>query len=240
MIDLNNPDFKINHWGVLYYYDYDLENLLIAEKRIIENSEKYSKTLMEEFRNKIKNDSELQTPATNEQELAFQAQYYGHYYGDTEKFLKQIPQNFRKASLLSIFSVLEGQLKLITNLIENNYKFSVKIKHITGTDHIHKYWIYLTKVYEIESKEVENEYNLIRQHKYIRNKIAHNNSEIDDNKITFIKNTKGLNMRKFGANYIVEIESEKYIIDIIELIQSFFNNLIKAIDRRYGELENVG
>lgn len=240
MINLNNNEFKINHWGILYYYDDDLDNLLIAEKKIIENSEKYAKTLIEEFRNKIKNDSELQTEPTNEQEGSLQAQYYGHYYGHTEKFLKQIPQNYRKASLLSIFSVLEGQLKLLSNLIETNFEFSVKIKHITGSDYIHKYWIYLTKVYELESKDVEKEYNLIRQHKYIRNKIAHNNSEIDDNKLAFIQRTKGLTTRKFGTDNIVEIESENYIIEIIELIQAFFNKLIKVIDKRYGELKNVG
>lgn len=239
MINLNSYEYNINHWGILYYFDDDLYNLLIAEKKIITNSETYSKTLIEEFRDKIKNDAELQTNPTNFEEESIQAQYYGHYYGKTEELINQISQNYRKASLLSIFSVLEGQLKLISNLVENEFDFNIKIKHITGNDYIHKYWLYLTKVFELNPKELEKEYNLIRQHKYIRNKIAHNNSEIDDNKLIFVLETEGLSIKKLGNDKIVEIDSEYYIPQIIELIQSFFNKLIKVIDKRYGELKNV-
>ena len=135
---------------------------------------------------------------------------------------------------------MEGQLKLISKLIEEEFDFSVKTKHITGSDYIHKYWIYLTKVFELDPTDVENEYNLIRQHKYIRNKIAHSNSEIESNKLTFIEKTKGLSTRKFGTDNIVEIDNDEYVTEIIDLIQLFFNKLIKVVDRRYGVLKNVG
>ena len=49
MINLNSDDFKINHWGILYYYDDDLDNLLIAEKKLISNSEKYNLSLISNF-----------------------------------------------------------------------------------------------------------------------------------------------------------------------------------------------
>lgn len=239
MINLNSKKFNINHWNILHYFDDDLYDLLIAEKKIIANSEKYSSTLIDEFRAKVKNDVELQANTTTYEEREIQVQYYGHYYSDTERLNNQISQNYRKASLLSIFSVLEGQLKLISNLIENEFDFSVKIKHITGSDFIHKYWIYLTKVFELNCKEVENEYNLIRQHKYIRNKVAHNNSEIDNDKLKFVNMTKGLSIKKFGTDNIVYIDNENYINEIIDLIQVFFNKLIIVIDTRYGELKKV-
>jgi hypothetical protein len=240
MINLNSDEFKINHWGILYNYNDDIDNLLIAEKKIIANSETYCKTLIEEFRSKIKNDTELQTKPTSYEEGSIQAQYYGHYYGDTERLINQILQNYRKASLLSIFSVLEGQLKLISKLIEDEFDFSVKIKHITGSDYIHKYWLYLTKVFELDPTDLENEYNLVRQHRYIRNKIAHTNSEIDNNKLVFVKKTKGLSTRKFGNDNIIEIDNDDYVTEIIDLIHSFFNKLINVVDKRYGELKNVG
>lgn len=240
MINLNSNDFKINHWGILYYYDDDLDNLLIAERKLIENSEKYSKTLIEEFRAKVENDAELLAKPKNYEEGSRQAQYYGHYYGDTEKINNQILQNYRKASLLSIFSILEGQLKLISKLVEDEFDFSVKTKHITGGDYIHKYWLYLTKVFELNPENVQDEYNLIRQHKYVRNKIAHSNSEIDENKLQFVEQTNGLSIRKFGNDNILEINNDEYVTEILNLIKTFFNKLIKDVDRRYGEIKNVG
>lgn len=240
MINLNSDDFKINNWGILYYYDDDLDNLLIAERKLIENSEKYSKTLIEEFQAKVQNDAELQAKPKNYEEGSRQAQYYGHFYGDTEKINNQILQNYRKASLLSIFSILEGQLKLISKLVEDEFDFSVKTKHITGSDYIHKYWLYLTKVFELNPLNVQDEYNLIRQHKYVRNKIAHSNSEIDENKLQFVEQTSGLSIRKFGNDNILEISNDEYVTEILNLIKTFFNKLIKDIDRRYGEIKNVG
>ena len=240
MINLNIDDLKINHWGILYYYDYDLDNLLIAEKKLIANSEKYCKTLIDEFKTKIENDAELQAKPKNHEEGSWQAQYYGHYYGHTEKLNNQILQNLRKASLLSIFSILEGQLKLISKLVEDEFEFSVKIKHITGSDYIHKYWLYLTRVFELNPATVEAEYKLIRQHRIIRNKIAHSNSEIDASKLPFVEQTEGLSIKKFGSDNIVEISNDLYIIEIINLIKSFFNKLVKSVDRRYGEMKNVG
>ena len=240
MIDLNSDNFKINHWRILFYYDDDLDNLLIAEEKLIANSEKYSRTLIEEFQSKIKNDAELQSKPKNYEEGSMQAQYYGHYYGDTEKINNQILQNYRKASLLSIFSILEGQLKLISKLVEDEFDFSVKIKHITGNDYTHKYWLYLTKVFGLDPTNVEGDYNLIGQHRFIRNKIAHSNSEVDNNKLKFVEETNGLSIRKFGNDNILEISNDKYVTDILNLIKSFFYNLIKEVDRRYGELKNVG
>jgi hypothetical protein len=240
MINFNSDNLKINHWGILYYYDDDLDNLLIAENKLIENSEKYSKTLIEEFRTKVENDAELQAETKTHEEGSLQAQYYGHYYGDTEKINNQILQNYRKASLLSIFSILEGQLKLISKLVEDEFDFSVKIKHITGGDYINKYWLYLTKVFELNPANAQNEFNLIRQHKYIRNKIAHSNSEIDANKLRFVEQTSGLSIRKFGYDNILEISSDEYVTGIVGLIKTFFNKLIKDVDKRYGEIKNVG
>ena len=142
--------------------------------------------------------------------------------------------------MLSIFSILEGQLKLISKLVEDEFDFRVKTKHITGGDYIHKYWLYLTKVFELNPANVQDEYNLIRQHKYVRNKIAHSNSEIDKNKLQFVEQTNGLSIRKFGNDNILEINNDEYVTEILNLIKTFFNKLIKDVDRRYGEIKNVG
>jgi hypothetical protein len=240
MIDLNSDEYKPKNWGILYYFENDIDNLIIAENKIIANSETYSKKLIEEFRTKVRNDSELQTKPTNYEEGSYQSQYYQHFYEDSERIIKQILQNHRKASLLSVFSILEGQLKLISNLIEDEFNFDIKLKNLNGSDYIHRYWLFLTKVFKMHSMDIEKDYNSIRQHKYIRNKIAHNNSVIEKRKLQFVKETKGLRIRKFGEDNIVEIKNDKYISDILNSIRMFFNKLTKEIDNRYGEIKNIG
>ena len=93
---------------------------------------------------------------------------------------------------------------------------------------------------QINPANVQDEYNLIRQHKYVRNKIAHSNSEIDKNKLQFVEQTNGLSIRKFGNDNILEINNDEYVTEILNLIKTFFNKLIKDVDRRYGEIKNVG
>ncbi len=137
--------------------------------------------------------------------------------------------------------MVEGQLKLLTGLIENEFDLKLKIKHLNGNDYIHKYWIYLTKVFELEYIEIEREYNLINQQKYIRNKIAHRNSEIEESKLEFIRQISGLGVKTFGTEYFLEINNIVYLKELLDTIDSFFEKLSLSIDKRYKELkENVG
>lgn len=238
MINFNSKNFKSKNWGVLYYVEDDINNLIDAEIKLIANSENYSKKLIEEFRTKIKDDSELQTKPTNYEERSYKSQYYRNFYGDSEKLIKQILQNHRKASLLSAFSIMEGQLKLISKIIED--EFDITLNDIRLNDYIERYWIFFTERFKIESKVLENNYKAIKQHKFIRNKIAHNNSEIKNTDIPFIQKTKGLRIKRFGEDYIVEIENDKYISERLNTIKIFFNVLIKEIDNRYGEIKMLG
>ena len=239
MIKFDINDITINYWPILNYFKDDLENLLITEKKLIENSEKYSQTLIEEFRVKVDNDSELRYQPKTHEEGSFQAQYYQAYYNDTEKINSVILQNYRKASLLSIFSILEGQLKLLSKLVEDEFDFSVKTEHITASDYINKYWLYLTKVFELNPVNVEGYYNQIREHRFVRNKIAHDNSEISNSKVQFVKQTKGLSIRKFGDDNILEIDNHEYLTKILTLIETFFEKLTISVDKRYGIIKNA-
>lgn len=239
MFDLNSSDF-IKNWDYLYYYDNDLSTIFSAEKNLIKQSENYIADLRKSFDEKIKNDAELNYKPKNYEEGSLQAQYYQHFYGDSEEILNRIAQSQRKSFVLSIFSIVEGQLKLIANLIENNFDFKIKIKHLTGENYIHRYWLYITKVFEIDYSDAEKEYNLIKQQQYVRNKIAHRNSEIDESKLKFINESRGLISVKFGSDYLLEISDTSYINELIKNSELFFNKLSKAIDKRYGEIKNVG
>lgn len=239
MFDLNSSDF-IKNWDYLYYYDKDLCTIFSAEKNLIKQSENYISDLRKSFNEKIENDAELNYKPKNYEEDSLQAQYYQHFYGDTEEILNRIAQSQRKSFVLSIFSIVEGQLKLIAYLIENNFDFNIKIKHLTGENYIHRYWLYITKVFEIDDSDVEKEYNLIKQQQYVRNKIAHRNSEIDESKLKFINESKGLISVKYGSDYLLEISDSNYINELIKNSELFFNKLSKAIDKRYGEIKNVG
>ncbi len=240
MIDLNDSKYDIKNWNYLYYYDEDLNRIFTAERSLITNSENYTKELLLDFKNKVTNDSELQKKPETYEEGSFQAQYFHHFYEESENIINRIIQSQRKASVLSIFSLIEGQFQLISNLIESEFEFKIKIKHLKGDDYIERYWLYITKVFGVDSKKIEKEYNLIKQQKYVRNKIAHNNSVVDEKRTKFINETKGLRIESFGSESILEICDQCYIMNLITYGERFFVKLTKEIDIRYAEINNIG
>jgi len=236
MFDFTNLDY-IKNWDYLYYYNQDIKMIISAERNLIRNSDEYVNILKSELENDILNDPELKNKPKNEQEESFQAQYFRHYYEDSEIFIDRIRQSQRKASILSIFSLVEGQLKLITKLIENEFDFKMKIKHLNGQDYLQKYWIFLTKVFEIEFENIEPEFNLINQQKYIRNKIAHRNAEVEEVKIEFIKQFPGLEVITTGSEHFLEIDNIDYLYNLLDTIEIFFEKLSLTIDKRYETLK---
>jgi len=56
----------------------------------------------------------------------------------------------------------------------------------------------------------------------------------------FYRGQNRLSIRKFGNDNILEISNDEYMTGILNLIKTFFNKLIKDVDRRYGEIKNVG
>lgn len=222
----------------LYYFREDIKMIFNAEKKIIENSENYSKNLIADLKIKVKKDNNLLLSPKSEQDYMDQAQYYDHYYGETETFIEQLFENQRKAAILSTFSLIEGQLKVLCKLIQNEFNFKIKLNDLNGSDYINRYWIYLTKVFEINPSDLEALYAPIKEKKYIRNKIAHSNSMIEAGKVKFINDIPGLKVISYSDDHKVKITSFTFIESLMQNGEDFFNKLIKVVDTRYKAIKN--
>ncbi|WP_242927368.1 hypothetical protein [Pontibacter vulgaris] len=223
-------------WPDLYYFQEEFDLIFFAERKIIENAEQFIKGLDNDLKLKVKSDSELQKKALDEQEEAYQAQYYDHFYGHTELIINQVLQNQRNASVLSIFSLVEGNLKALCNLVEGEFNFKIKVNDLGGSDDIQKYWVYLDKVFCLDTSKLEPFYTPIKQQKYFRNKIAHNNSKIDENRIQLVRQTPGLKVTSYGKNHILTIAKPDYVEKLLTDSQAFFDNLIELMHERFAEL----
>lgn len=224
-------------WPDLYYSQEEFDLIFFAERKIIENAEQFIQGLDNDLKLKVKTDKELQKKPSDEQEEAYQAQYYDHFYGHTELIINQVLQNQRKASVLSIFSLVEGNLRTLCHLVESEFNFEIKITDLGGSDDIQKYWVYLGKVYGLDTSKVEPYYTPIKQQKYFRNKIAHNTSKIDENKIQLVRQTPGLKVVSYGKNHLLTISKADYIEKLLTNSQAFFDNLIERMHERFIDLK---
>lgn len=220
-------------WENIYHCREDIRLLFSAEKSLIENSENFIQNLELELKEDIKTDEILSRVSKNEYDDYEQGERYFHYYHHREIGIYQLIQNHRNGAILSIFSLIEGQLKNICTQIQKEFEFKIKLNDLNGADYINKYWIFLTKVFCIKTKQIEKFYTPIKQRKYIRNKIAHSNSIIDDNKIEFVQQLKGITVK----NKIIEINDYIFIENLIQISKEFFENLILVINDRYTELK---
>lgn len=225
-------------WPDLFFYYQDFQLMFFAEKRIIENAEEFIQRLEDELKLKVASDKMLQEKPIDEQEESYQAQYYEHFYGDAEKVINQVLQNQRKGSVLSIFSMIEGNLRVLCNLVQNKFSFKIKINDLNESDDLQKYWMYLSKVYEIDSTKLEPDYTRIKQQKYFRNKIAHNNSNIENKMIQSVRQTRGLKVNSYGDINELEITEVEYVKNLLLWGESFFGTLIELMEERCKILNN--
>ena len=226
-------EYKFYHLNII---EQDIKYLISAEKKITENSENFGNNLFDELKVRIRADKNLLEKPKSEQEEHDQSSYYEHYYGEANIFNRIIVENHRKSAVLSIFSLIEGQMKAICALIQEEFKFDIKVNDFNGSNYLTKSWTFLIKVYGLDKTEIEPLYTKIKQQQYIRNKIAHSNSSIEDHKIELVNSIVGLIAIRNTYNYYIRINDFSYIENLLKDAELLFEILIKKIELRYREL----
>jgi hypothetical protein len=212
---------------ILNYIQSDLEDFFEAEKRIIENTEKYILSLKADLEKSISDDTLLNEPSNDEFDEQNKAQWYDNQYSGFETLIEEITQRHRRGAILSIYSLIEGQLNHICSHIEEESNFTIDLADLNSQDDLKKYYTYLTKVCGVSNTELEPYFTPIKQGKYFRNKIAHNNSYIDTKKIT---QYPSLSSRGFGKNQILIIQDPSFIYNLLASSLVFFKEVLKLID----------
>ncbi|GAQ48499.1 hypothetical protein VT569_02130 [Flavobacterium psychrophilum] len=227
--------FNLNYvysfnWDQLHYFEFDNIVAFDAFKSLNFNQEKSLNKSKADLNKQIQDFKKgLESLSESDQES-----YVYQKYFINEVIINEIQRIQRYSSVLSIFSFYESRLKSICNLIESEFEFKVKIKHLNNYEgDLNKYWNYLSKVFEIQTEKTELLFKPINEQKKIRNIIAHNDG-ITKEKIEVMQ---GLTLNKLGKNFKIEIDEGVYIGNLLQSIEVFISALLIEIDKRYITLK---
>ena len=226
LIESYEPEFT---WNDLYYYNEEIKTLFYTHKEIVNNFENFMCEKKELLDKRIKSDAELAFSPNTEEEASFQEQYREHYYGEAESMLERICDSQRKAFILSIFSLIEGQLKNLSDLISKKIGYNgnrKKIKYTTD-GYIEHELEFIENKYQINLSNITEVLETIVKYRNIRNAIAHNNSIFNLDEKEKIPNIEGLRLRTYNSTIEVEISNKKFVLNFIALAEDFLKISIK-------------
>ncbi len=229
--DIDISKIFLFSWQELYYYQFQNEIGLEAFKLLNSNQEEALATTKRKFEETIKNDADLK--AMDEENWG---NYYSQLYEREETTIQELQRVQRYSICLSLFSFFEGRLKAICESIEKEFDAKIKIDDLSGKDDVMRYWNYLVKVYEVDISHAEKFFTPIRQHKQVRNLIAHYNGYTNAETKNKLEPHPGLAFTEVDENvYQLQIKKSEYFLFLIEKMETFLNEILDPLDKRYEQ-----
>jgi hypothetical protein len=230
-MEFNFNNIPSYDWGDLHVVELqaDLGYQALMEINIHQSS--LIDQLTKEFEEKVKNDKNFE-----ELEEQFHGSYYGSMYEWDEWLIYQISIRQAYATCLSIYSFLEGQLKSICELIQQEFDFKVKLNDLVNSEDINRYWLFLSKVYSIDLDPLDPYYTKIKQQKNIRNIIAHNEGYAKAEYRNKIINAPGLKIKELDNQLQILITTD-YNLFLLKESKNLLDNLLLIVDKRYQQLK---
>jgi hypothetical protein len=229
MLKFDFTKTKLFSWDECYFKQIEYETGTDALDTLITNQEESFETTRQLFSEYVK--QELASI-----EMEHQGSYYSQVVRHEEKSIDELSVLQRYSACLSIFSFFEGKLRDIINLIEQEFEFKIKFDDLKGGDDLNKYKLYLSKVFEVDLKEIEHYYDLIKQQKFIRNRIAHHLGIVKENQRNEVKLVNGIGLVKYGRDWKIIIQEISYFQYLFDNMNPFFTQLIWIMDDKYIDL----
>ncbi|MBE5322170.1 hypothetical protein IM793_23660 [Pedobacter sp. MR2016-19] len=218
-------------WEDLYYTEVENEIGIEAFKKLCANQENSLKTTEQEFKQLV--NAELSTLQPEDQ-----GSYYMQIFQRDEMMIRELLRLQRYSLCLSIFSFFEGRLKSICSQIEHKFSFKIKVDDLNSNEDLLKYWNYFIKVFELDLDDLEKHFTPIKQQKIVRNLIAHQNGMPRPEQEKKINLVEGIRIEKYEAFCQVIIADPVYIINLLDVMNTFLKELLLAIDKRYIKITN--
>lgn len=222
-------------WEQLYWLEFEIRRTFDVFLKINRNQENFLEELEKILKKSIGTSKKECVDFTVEE----QSQYLNHLYFYSESTIEQLQKLQRYSLIVSVFSFFESKLSDLCKNIESKFQFSIKLNDLNKTNgDISKYWFYLKKVVEIESKSVEPFFTIINQQRKIRNIIVHQDGFIDKEKTTRLTLIEGCEIQNIDNLSFIIIEQDIYVENILEKMDQFFKELFVCISYRFSELKN--
>lgn len=231
--------FSVENWNQTEYHQREIDIIHDSFKRMSENNE----------RNIIQNKQEVHKifelkSNTNDE--------YDLYFAELENELElrvnnELEKRFRFSSFISIISYIESKLNYICKGLEDDFKFTIKLKDLNSKNDLSKFKLFLFKVLEIDPIKIKNDFDKLILYYQIRNYIIHHDGNCIGNNLIECQNIKNTFRTIPGIQYIesslslnsnnsysfaIVFEDEKFIENLLIVYKSFFKNLLECIENR--------
>lgn len=215
-------------WTELSRIEFESRIGFQALRKLIKNQEESLINTRRGFQESVKYDEELEALPPEER-----GSYYSQIFEIEERLIDELERQQRYSSCQWIFAFFEGQLESLCNLIEKSFSFKIKLSDLNKHEHLMHYWNFINKVAEFDTQKSEPFFTPIKQHKFIRNGITHQNGFVAEKIKNSIANTTGINFSEFGGKYRINIIDSSYFIHLIEKMEMLLKNLFLLADKKY-------
>ncbi|MFH1052258.1 MAG: hypothetical protein V1779_15165 [bacterium] len=160
---------------------------------------------------------------------------------DYETYTKDYSNHINQTILVSVYSFLENQTKSLLNTVikysnptKSNLKIDVnKIRH----DLFGNYKKGIEKVSGISLTKYDKDYQQLKNFQFIRNKIVHNNSHIDNPKDD--KRISEMKTIYFDINSRdIFLYDENFVITFIEVVVRYLNSILIELEAQKNNFNN--
>ena len=163
---------------------------------------------------------------------------------DLLKFDYELPNKVRYSAIVQSFSMLEFYMKWLCDRISIIKDSKFKSSDLKGNSDLEKGKLYIFRLYQIDLKSFEPEWNFINDMRIIRNQIIHKNGEFNSNELEIIKlitkyDELGImydGIRSKTEDQEIEIKSKMLNENFIGSIKSMFLKLLQEIKRKEQDI----
>lgn len=213
-------EFEINSFKE--YININKENIKRQQDRLNSLIEEYQKKYPVEYSN-----NPYENQGFNEL-YPYEDQHY--------QYNEFYPTTFNNATLLSLYSLFEFNLKSICIILHKNECYKIKLDDLNGRNYIEKSKKYLTLVVNLDLSDLDVIWKEIVKYQQIRNCIVHNNSDIMHQKgdliekqplYQTIKNNVNLKLNEERGTFI--ISNEQFLLDFSDIIEKYLITIIEKL-----------
>lgn len=166
----------------------------------------------------------------------YHEQYIEHiqdnYIDEFTKINSDYIQNLRRSQIIMLFSFLESKLKEGCNSYAEAHNKEYTISNLKGQSDLDKIKLFIKRSMGMKIDDLNPEWNYLNSVRVVRNKIVHHNglikkSDKDFNKIEkFSKNHFDLVLIDEPDNYLIELNREDFLKEVISNISKLYHKII--------------
>lgn len=222
---LDRPTFDSAE-GVFFGFELDAYRDFIAfgESNIEKESQQLERQF-EEFQDDVKS-------GKSKIDIQYLDYVENNYYDEFGKIDYDFRQNLRRSQIIMLYSFLESKLKEGCNSYAKAHNKKNTIGNLKGQSDLDKIKLFIKRSMGIKIDDLNPEWNYLNNVRVVRNKIVHHNglikkSDKDFNKIEkFSKNHFDLVLIDEPDNYLIELNHEDFLKEVISNISKLYHNII--------------